>query len=226
MTATVPRSLVKPSSLSAQAKHALRARIITGEIGVDQIYSVPSLAASFGVSATPVREAMVELVSDGLVEVVANQGFRVVQLTEHDLDEIFQVRLMLEVAGMVEVARHSIGARVMKRYALIARQIEKCADTDDEVGFIQTDRAFHLGLLGCLGNTRLVDIVARLRDQTRLYGVPALGKRGELHHTAREHAELVTAVEAQDLDLVASTVKRHLEHTRGIWANAAGSELR
>lgn len=218
------RSLVKPSSLSAQAKESLRARIITGNIGGDRIYSVPSLAADFGVSATPVREAMVELVSDGLVEVVPNQGFRVVQLTDHDLDEICQVRLMLEVQGMVAVAQRTIDSREAEKYRQLARQIEDCAETDDEVGFLRVDRAFHLGLLGCLGNVRLVEVVSRLRDQVRLYGVPTLGKRGELRDTAREHTELVDAIVEGDLSRVTELVTHHIGHTRGVWANAAESE--
>jgi DNA-binding GntR family transcriptional regulator len=212
-------SLSKPSTLSAQAKEVIRARIITGEIGADQIYSVPSLAAAFGVSATPVREAMVELVRDGLVEVVPNQGFRVVQLTDHDLDEIFQVRLFLEVQGMVAVASGAIDQRHEAQYEKLALQIEECAAADDEVGFLRTDRAFHLGLLGILGNDRLVDIVAGLRDQARLYGVPTLGRRGQLAHSAHEHREILHALVAHDIELVASLAQQHIEHTRGIWAN-------
>lgn len=218
------RVLVKPSSLSAQAKEVLRARIITGEIGADEIYSIPSLAAAFGVSATPIREAMVELVSDGLLEVVPNQGYRVVQLSDHDLDEIFQLRLMLEVPAMSEVSRQSLAPREVKKYLVLARQIEESAETDDEVGFLRTDRAFHLGLLGCLGNVRLVDVVSRLRDQARLYGVPALAKRGELLDSAREHRKIVDAVVAHDHGLVESLTRHHIQHTRGIWANAAELE--
>jgi DNA-binding GntR family transcriptional regulator len=213
------QGLSKSSSLSALAKEALRARIITGEIEADQIYSVPSLAAAFKVSATPVREAMVELVSEGLVEVVPNQGFRVVHLTDHDLDEIFQIRLMLEVPAMVEVARGTISRSDSEHYTRLAEKIERCAEAEDEVGFLVADRSFHLGLLGTLHNERLVDIVSSLRDQARLYGVPDLAKRGELQQSAREHTDLIAAITSHDPIAVARLAHHHIEHTRGIWAN-------
>ncbi len=219
--ATSPPStwLRKPSSLSALAKEALRARIITGEIGRDHIYSVPSLAADFGVSATPVREAMVELVNEGLFEVVANQGFRVLAPTEHDLDEIFQIRLMLEVPAMTEVARSQLTAEQVASFRELAAGLEAEAQHGGPVEFLGKDRDFHLGLLETLGNRRLVEIVAQLRDHTRLVGIPALLKSGELLQTAHEHAALIDALTAHDVEASAQLMTHHIEHTRGIWAD-------
>ncbi len=86
------------------AKESIRVRIVTGEFAAGEIYSAPALAAVLGVSATPVREAMLELTADGLVEVVPNRGFRVVEPSQHDLDEIFELRLMLEVPAAERAA--------------------------------------------------------------------------------------------------------------------------
>jgi DNA-binding GntR family transcriptional regulator len=213
-------SLTKPASLSGLAKESLRARIITGEISAGKIYSVPSLAAAFGVSATPVREALVELASDGLVEVVPNQGFRVVELSEEDLDHIFQVRLMLEVPGLVEVARLSLGPDELAEFVGLAQDIERFAAQGDTVGYLGADRAFHLGLLSKLGNGRLVAIVTQLRDQARLYGLRLLIERGELMDSAHEHSKLVEAILRRDLKAVRTMSRYHMEHTRGIWAHA------
>jgi DNA-binding GntR family transcriptional regulator len=65
------------NSLREQVSHALRAALIAGELRPGVVYSAPVLAAGFGVSATPVREAMLDLAKEGLVEVVRNKGFRV-----------------------------------------------------------------------------------------------------------------------------------------------------
>lgn len=218
-------SLAKPASLSELAKGSLRARIITGEIAAGKIYSVPSLAAAFGVSATPVREALVELASDGLVEVVANQGFRVVELSKEDLDHIFQVRVMLEVPAMVEVARSSPSSAELSEYARLAQDIERFAGEGESVGYLGADRAFHLGLISKLGNERLVQIVAELRDQARLYGLRLLIERGELMDSAHEHAELVDAISRRDLKAVRTISRYHIEHTRDIWAHANEGRL-
>ena len=94
----------RPESISAIAKRLIRTKIVTGELDEPRIYSVPVLAAALGVSATPVREAMRELAVEGLVEVVPNRGFRVVDVSKHDLDEIFELRLMLEVPAAGRIA--------------------------------------------------------------------------------------------------------------------------
>jgi DNA-binding GntR family transcriptional regulator len=215
------QDLVRPSTLSSMAKESIRVRIVTGEIAAGEIYSAPALAAVLGVSATPVREAMLELTADGLVEVVPNRGFRVVEPSQHDLDEIFELRLMLEVPAAERAARRGISAADQARLLELAMLIEKRAEEGDTVGFLAADRDFHLGLLGVLGNSRLVEIVSRLRDQARLYGLPMLAQRGELRESAQEHRALLEAICRQDAAAVSAIATHHLEHTRGIWAGIA-----
>lgn len=218
------QDLVRPSTLSSMAKESIRVRIVTGEIAAGEIYSAPALAAVLGVSATPVREAMLELAADGLVEVVPNRGFRVVEPSQHDLDEIFELRLMLEVPAAERAARRGLSDEDQARFLDLAKLIEKRAQDGDTVGFLAADRDFHLGLLATLGNSRLVEIVSRLRDQARLYGLPMLAQRGELRESAREHREMLEAICRQDTAAVAAVATHHLEHTRGIWAGIAETD--
>ena len=215
------QDLVRPSTLSSLAKESIRVRIVTGEIAAGEIYSAPALAAVLGVSATPVREALLDLSADGLVEVVPNRGYRVVEPSQHDLDEIFELRLMLEVPAAEQAARNGITAADQARFRQMAKLIDERAEEGDTVGFLAADRDFHLGLLATLGNSRLVDIVSRLRDQARLYGLPLLAQRGELRESAREHSELLEAICRQDVAAVSAVATHHLEHTRGIWAGIA-----
>jgi DNA-binding GntR family transcriptional regulator len=215
------QDLVRPSTLSSLAKESIRVRIVTGEIAAGEIYSAPALAAVLGVSATPVREALLDLSADGLVEVVPNRGYRVVEPSQHDLDEIFELRLLLEVPAAEQAARRGITAADQARFRQMAALIDKRAEEGDTVAFLAADRDFHLGLIAILGNSRLVDIVARLRDQARLYGLPLLAQRGELRESAREHGELLEAICRQDVAAVSAVATHHLEHTRGIWAGIA-----
>jgi DNA-binding GntR family transcriptional regulator len=217
--------LVRPSSLSALAKGSIRTRIIAGEISVGQIYSVPSLAESLGVSVTPVREAMLELAAEGLVEAVPNRGFRVVELSQHDMDEILELRLMLEVPATAAIAGLPSSPEDIEAHLKLVEIIEARAQAGDTAGFLEADRDFHLSLLTALGNERLVEMVSRLRDQTRLYGVELLAREGQLEASAREHRDLVEAIRRGDVAAVRSLVTRHLRHTRGIWAGVSESEL-
>ncbi len=208
---------LEPSSLREQAADAIRAGIVTGEIRAGELYSVPTLAARLGVSATPVREAMLDLANEGLVEPVRNRGFRVVELTDDDLDEILTLRVLLEVPSAGRVAGTLAPQQVERLEALVA-ETEAKAEAFDISGFLTADRAFHLALLEPLGSRRLVDLVAMLRDQTRLYGLPSLISSGILETAAAEHGEILAAVVAGKAEEAASAMQRHLEETtRGVW---------
>lgn len=208
---------LEATSLRHQAAIAIRAAVITGEIEAGHIYSAPSLAARFGVSATPVREAMLDLVSEGLAEPVRNRGFRIIEATAADLDEIFELRLLLEVPTLGRLAG-SITRKDAERYAALAADIVSAAEHGDLPRFLDSDRRFHLGLLGLLGNQRLVDFVDRLRLQSRLPGLDLLAESGALVVTANEHVEIVDALVDGSPKKVERLMTRHLRHTRGVWA--------
>ncbi len=210
--------LVRPATLSAMAKDAILARIVTGDIVAGRVYSAPALAVVLGVSPTPVREALLELASAGLLEAVPNKGYRIVDVTQDDLDEILEVRLMLEVPATAEVARRGTAADQLPRFRQLAGDIERHAENGDMPSFLEADRKFHLGLLGTLGNSRIIETVSRLRDQARLYGLAELAERGELRESAHEHEKLLDAISADDPAATAAVMAHHLRHTRGIWA--------
>ena len=141
----------RPESISAIAKRLIRTKIVTGELDEPRIYSVPVLAAALGVSATPVREAMRELAVEGLVEVVPNRGFRVVDVSRHDLDEIFELRLMLEVPAAGRIAELA-DERSLAPCLVLERRTEEFARRGDVGRFLDADREFHVAFLSLLGN--------------------------------------------------------------------------
>jgi DNA-binding GntR family transcriptional regulator len=207
-------------SLRHQVAHALRAALVAGEMRPGVLYSAPTLAAKFGVSATPVREAMLDLAAEGLVEAVRNKGFRVTELSEKDLDEISQLRALIEVPTVADVARHCDADLAPKVEALraTAREIEALAEKGDLIRYLEADRRFHLQLLALAGNGQLVGVVGNLRARSRLYGLQALAERGELVASAREHEQLVDLVLAQNAEGAARVMRHHIGHVRGAWA--------
>jgi DNA-binding GntR family transcriptional regulator len=179
------------------------------------IYSAPALAARFGVSPTPVRAAMLELAGEGLVTVVRNKGFRAVELSERELDEITEVRGLIEVPAIGRIAATPHGAAPLRP---LAEAIVTAAEERDVLRYIAADEEFHLALLSLGGNTRLVDAVRELRNRSRLFGVPGLAGRGELLPSAREHLSLLDAVVRGDVHAAEDLMRHHLQHVRGIWA--------
>ncbi len=171
-------------SLRDQVNQALRAALAAGELTPGSVYSAPVLAARFGVSATPVREAMLDLAKEGLVEAVPNKGFRVIEVTERDLAELLEIRALLEAPSAVLVARSASRA-----------QLESLLGPARAGG----DGGFHEALLTLAGNRHLVALVGELRRRGARCGGAAAG-----------HVRLVELMTARDLDGVEALMHRHL----------------
>jgi DNA-binding GntR family transcriptional regulator len=207
---------VTRSSLRQQVTQNLRAALISGQMRPGRTYSVPGLAESFGVSATPVREAMLDLVKDGLVAAVPNKGFRVVQVSEVELDEVTQLRLLLEVPTVTGLAGN-LSTADLAALRDLAEQVRRHAAAADLIAYIETDNRLHLELLGHAGNSRLVALVDDLRARTRLYGLGRLAAEGSLTRSAVEHLELLDALEQGSAERAQALITRHVRHARGIW---------
>ncbi|WP_199035892.1 GntR family transcriptional regulator [Glycomyces salinus] len=212
-----PGRQLKSVSLREQAREAIRTQIVLGQIEPGYVESVINMASELGVSVTPVREAVMDLANIGMVEIIRNRGFRVPELTDHDLDEIFRVRTMLEAPAMAEVAEALDGAPI-PRFRELADQITDAAREGDLNAFLELDRQFHLGLLDLLGNRRLTTMVAQLRDQARMQGLQKLADQGELTSSGEEHIAIVDAIESGDAERATELMRKHLAHSRGIWA--------
>jgi DNA-binding GntR family transcriptional regulator len=212
------------ANLRGQAVEMLRASIVAGELEPGEIYSAPALAERLGVSATPVREAMLDLANDGLVEPVRNRGFRVVVVDEDALDEISELRQMLEVPAVAKVVARAGDEELAALFAKVDR-IEAAAVRSDAAEFLFADRDFHLSLLILGGNARLVRLVGQLRNQTRLAGIKVLAESGQLMASALEHRPILEAVCRRDAELAQRLMSAHLDHTRELWAGRQPAEL-
>lgn len=205
-------------SLREQVAHALRAALITGEMRPGVVYSAPVLAAQFGVSATPVREAMLDLAKEGLVEAVRNKGFRVTELSDRDLDELTEIRQLIEVPTVTRLADAS-RADEFERLRPVAEEIVAAAERGDLLGYVDADLRFHVELLTLSGNAHLVEVVKDLRNRARLYGLSQLRERGTLSESAREHVALLDALKTGDTTAARTIMSEHIHHVRGIWAD-------
>ena len=210
--------LAPRTSLREQVVVSLRAAIVAGDMLPGVTYSAPMLAERFGVSATPVREAMLDLINEGTVVAVPNKGFRIVETTDQDLDEMTELRRLVEVPTVGRIAK-IITPDQVDHLRRVAARITKAARTGAVVAFVEADRDFHLDLLRIGGNARLVDLVDQLRRQTRLYGLEGLAAKGHLGRSAAEHLDLLDALAAHDRRAAERIMAEHLVHVRGIWAD-------
>ncbi|QEO14812.1 GntR family transcriptional regulator [Agromyces intestinalis] len=212
--------LPEPRSLRAQVEQTLSAAIISGELAPGELLTVPTLAARFDVSATPVREAMLELEHRGFVEPVRNKGFRVTEVSDEALRQLVAVRQLLEPPAMEQLARvlPELPADRLEPLRAFAEQIVAGASRGDLPAYLAADVEFHLGLTALLGNDLLVDLVRDLRSRTRLVGLVAMLESDRLGESAAEHLVLLDLLAAGDAAGARDLMHRHIAHTLGWWA--------
>ncbi|WP_028849516.1 GntR family transcriptional regulator [Thermocrispum municipale] len=205
------------SSLRSHVEKTLSAAIISGQLKPGDMLTVPTLAAEFEVSATPVREALLDLASRGLVAPVRNKGFRVTEVSEEQAQHIADIRMLLEPPAMRRLAEAFDASKEPEVRALADKIVQGARDGDIK-SYLESDVEFHGRLTGMLGNPMLTDIVTDLRTRTRLSNLERLAASGKLEASAAEHHELLDALVARDAERAEAVMRRHIGHTVGIWA--------
>ncbi|WP_225825238.1 GntR family transcriptional regulator [Streptomyces naphthomycinicus] len=201
-----PRAAVQRSSVRGQILDALRTALAGGELKPGEVYSAPVLGERFGVSATPVREAMQQLALEGAVEVVPNRGFRVVERGARELAELAEVRALIEVPVMLRLAR-TVPAERWAEVRPLAEETVRVAATGCAAAYAEADRAFHRALLALSGNQQLVRIAEDLHR--RAQWPPVRHGRAGLVADAAEHLALLDALAAGDPDAVRGLMEDH-----------------
>jgi len=208
-------------SLRETVARAVRAAIISGEMVPGTVYSAPALGTRFGISPTPVREAMLDLIKEGLVTAAPNKGFRVTEMSDKDLDDITKLRQLIEPPIVREVTTQ-IPEEDIPHLRTLATNIRDWAEKGNLTEYTEADRLFHLTILEYSGNSRLVDLISELRAHTRLFGLMPLLEQGRLAASAAEHLELVDLIEQRKAEEAEAFMHRHIDQVRGIWAGRKG----
>lgn len=201
------------ASLREQALAIIRDAITAGELDEDRIYSAAGLAKQLGMSLSPVREAMMALVTEGTVEAVPNRGFRLVPVTQADLEEITHVRVLLAVPAVRQLCEQAAvspetSAQNEQLRAQAAATVD-AAETGNMTAFFTHDRRFHEALLEFGLGRRAAEISLRLRDQSRIFQ-PTGAVDAVILASAQELMALVDLIEEGRADEAAELVTRNL----------------
>lgn len=211
---------LRKQSFREQAVRILRSQIISGRLEPGSMHSIGTMAERLNVSITPIREALHDLAKEGLVEIKRNRGFIVRQPTDAELDNIVQIRTMLEASSVREITERSLISDY-KPLRKLSRRTQTYATAGEWEEFVESDREFHLAVLSALGNDKLLEIVGTLRDQSRLTGLDQLAGTSVLQDSTKEHELLLDAMENKEPEKAAEIMRYHLRHVRGIWAGQA-----
>lgn len=196
----------------------IRERIISGEYPMGDRLGEVELATALGVSRTPVREALRRLSADGLVEVEANRGARVASWAPDDLDQIYELRAMLEGHAAARAASRVTAEDIAELEQMCDRMEEAVAagirDVDNLDTLADGNRQFHARIMSVAGNTRL----QRLTDL--LFQVPLSihtyrhYSAAELARSMRHHREILQAFRERDGSWAGSVMRSHIHAAR------------
>lgn len=212
MPAARPASnLRQPRTTSAALVYqSLHGDIVALRIRPGVGLSENELAARYGVSRTPVREALLRLADEGLVEIVPKSGTTVSRIPYAQLTEAIIIRKALEEVAVREASRRASKSQFTGLWAIVERQHE-AASADDRGGFHAADEAFHAAIAEAAGYPGIWHLVNQVKvqvDRIRHLTLPESGRMGKV---AREHAAILTAMEKRDGDRAIAAMRHHLD---------------
>jgi DNA-binding GntR family transcriptional regulator len=164
------------------------------------------LAAEYGISRTPLREALKVLAAEGLVTMKPRRGAYVAEMSRDDVRQVYHLLALLESDAAADVARRADDAQISRLQSLHER-LEK--QTRQRDAFFATNEQFHLALLDIAGNRWRAQIVADLRKVMKLNRHHSLFKQGRIADSLGEHRELMNAIASRDATKAAKLMRLH-----------------
>ncbi|THF63976.1 GntR family transcriptional regulator [Pseudothauera nasutitermitis] len=218
-------SRIAPLALYQEVAERLRQRIFSHELPPGTWVDEQALAEQYGISRTPLREALKVLASEGLVTLKPRRGCYVTEISERDLDEIFTVMALLEGQCARATAQRASDTG-LARLRQIHAELERAARTGDINGFFEANQAFHHELQEIADNRWLLQVIADLRKVIKLSRHHSLFSEGRLEQSLAEHRAILDALLARDADAAELRMQEHIRGGRSALARIARARSR
>lgn len=230
MTARAPRKLAPaPRSISARVRRNerprgtrassqiysdLRAELVSLARRPGEIISESQIATDYGVSRTPVREAILKLADEGLVEIFPQSGIFVSRIPIAALPEAIIIRKALEETTARMAAERVTSSQLLNLHAILERQRE--ADTArDREAFHQADELFHAAIAGIAGYPGIWSLIQQVKVHVDRYRRLTLPQAGRMTEVIAEHEPILAAIEARHPNAAQLAMARHLDRLLG-----------
>ncbi|MCP3461660.1 MULTISPECIES: GntR family transcriptional regulator [unclassified Bradyrhizobium] len=204
------------ATLTERAEAALEVAIVKGELRPGAKLKIADIAADYGVSQTPAREALSRLASKGLVIAVGQRGFRVAPMSDTDLADITSTRIALEAAALRQSIRHGDAKwegeivsclHQLKRVAGRSRILKNTPELD------RVHKLFHAGLIAACSSPRTVGLASQLYDQASRYRNLMLSNAVVAQDFVAEHEALANVVLSRSASAAVTKLTAHLQRT-------------
>ncbi|AVS85241.1 GntR family transcriptional regulator [Paracidovorax avenae] len=204
-----------PRPLYEEVAEQLRQRIFQRALEPGSWIDELKIAEEFGISRTPLREALKVLAAEGLVTMKVRRGAYVTEVSDKDLRDVYHLLALLESDAARVVAESATDAQLRELEALHA---ELAASVGDRDRFFGVNERFHMRLLELADNRWRNQMVADLRKVMKLNRHNSLLRQGRIEESLREHAGILDALQARDGERAAAAMRDHF--SQGLQAAA------
>ena len=198
-----------PRALYEEVAELLRQRIFKRELEPGSWIDELKLAEEYGISRTPLREALKVLAAEGLVTMKVRRGAYVTEVSEKDLADVYHLLSLLESDAAGVVAERATDAQRTELQTLHA-ELETAITNRDR--FFAVNEQFHMRLLEMADNRWRQQMVADLRKVMKLNRHSSLFKSGRIEESLAEHRAVMAALLARDADLTRQRMQEHFRH--------------
>ncbi|MCR4416436.1 MAG: GntR family transcriptional regulator [Ignavibacteria bacterium] len=194
---------------------SIRESILTGKLKPGERLMELDLANQLGISRTPVREAFLQLESEGFVQVIPRKGAVVTETSFNDAKETYEIKSVLEGLA-AKLATSFLTEEQIDELVELNNQMKKISKTKekDYQKFLQLNSKFHKIINESCGNSKLIKLIHNLRHQTFRYNYLFLSLISHLEHSVQEHEKIIMAIKKRNQNLVEELVKRHNENAK------------
>jgi DNA-binding GntR family transcriptional regulator len=209
MSTLAPPRPLSPRALYQDVAERLRQQIFARELEPGTWIDEQKLAAEYGISRTPLREALKVLAVEGLVTMKVRRGAYVTEMSRADVAQVYHVLGLLESDAAAMVAAHATDAERTELQQLHDRLEKQVRQRD---AFFATNEQFHMALLRLAGNRWAMQMVTDLRKVMKLNRHHSLFKQGRLAESLAEHRALMQAIAERDAEAARRLMKQHFEN--------------
>lgn len=213
---------IAPTALYEEVAERLRQRIFAHELPPGTWIDEQKLAEQYGISRTPLREALKVLASEGLVTLKPRRGCYVTEITAQDLDDIFPIMAMLEGRCAYEAVIKASPADV-DGLAEIHEALEQAARDRAVDRFFEANQEFHRRIQELSGNRWTLQVIQDLRKVLKLSRMHSLSLEGRLEQSLNEHRDIMAAIRAGKAETAQKAMHDHLLSGREALAKIEGS---
>jgi DNA-binding GntR family transcriptional regulator len=194
-----------PENLTQQAYRAIRDEILNGKIDAQQHLTETFFATRYGISKSPIREALNRLESEGLITIIPRRGAFVREFSIHDVEEIYELRELLET----QVVRNAVlDKKALANLREIVSTAQASLEKHDKSSYILGDAAFHTTLAKASSNLRLRKILESMHNQMQMLRRQTFELSS--HNSVKQHIQILAALEKGQRDKAARLMTEHI----------------